>query len=90
MFMFCHKHDLIPKTFADYFNTGSASHFTIPEQLRSIHIYRTFFDHTNTRKYSVRVAGSTVWNNRPVDTTNVPLLHSFKKRLGAHVITLNK
>jgi len=37
----------------------------------------------------VGLAGPTVWNNLPVDITNVPLLRSFKKRLRAYVLTLN-
>src|SRR6218665_1368430 len=86
IFMFCYKHDLLPKTFADYFNTGSASH---SHYTRAASKYRTVFAHMNTRKFSVRVAGPTVWNNLPADITNVPFLHSFKKRLCAYVLTLN-
>ena len=59
IFMFCYKHDFLPKTFADYFNTGSASH---SHYTRAASKYRTVFAHTNTRKFSVRVA-ETVWNS---------------------------
>jgi len=86
VFMFCYKHDLLPKTFADYFNLGSASH---SHYTRTASNYRTIFAHTNTRKFSVKVVGPTVWNNLPADITNVPLLHLFKKRLRAYVLTLS-
>src|SRR6218665_310137 len=77
VFMFCYKHDLLPNTFADYFNLGSVSH---SHYTRTASKYRTIFAHTNTRefKFSVKVVGPTVWNNLPADITNVPLLHLFK------------
>jgi len=86
VFMFCYKHDLLPKTFGDYFNLGSASH---SHYIRTASNYRTILVHTNTRKFSIKVVGSTVWNNLPADITNVPLLHFFKKRLLAYVLTLS-
>src|SRR6218665_2437526 len=86
VFMFCYKHDLLPKTFADYFNLGSASH---SHYTRTASNYRTIFAHMNTRKFSIKVVGPTVWNNLPADITNVPLLHLFKKRLRALVLTLS-
>jgi len=82
--MFCYKHDLLPKTFTDYFNTGSTSH---SHYSRAASIYRIVFAHT--RIFSVKVAGPTVWNNLPADIINVPLFHLFKKRLCAYVLTLN-
>ena len=45
--------------------------------------------YTNTRKFSVKVVGPTVWHNLLADITNVPLLHLFRKRLHAYVLTLS-
>src|SRR6218665_469379 len=62
IFMFCYKNELLSKTFADYFNTGLASH---SHYTRAASKYRSVFAHTNTRKFSVKVAGPTVSNNLP-------------------------
>lgn len=72
--MFCYKSDLLPKTVADCFNTGSASH---SQYTRAASNYRAVIAHTNTRKFAVKVAGINVWNNLPAGITNVPLLHLF-------------
>jgi len=87
--MFCYrpKHDLLPKTFADYFNFGPVSH---SHYTRAASNYRTIFARTNARKFSIigLVAGPTVWNNLPMDIINMPRLHLFYKRLRAYVSTL--
>ena len=55
-FMLCYKHDLLPKTFADYFNLCSASH---SHYIRAASNYRAILAHTKTRKFYVKVAGPT-------------------------------
>lgn len=85
-FMFRYKHDSLPHTFADYFSTGSATH---SYSTRTASNYRPIFAHTNTRKFSIKIAGPTVWNNLPPNIQNVSHLLLFKKLLRAHLLTLN-
>jgi len=42
-----------------------------------------------TLKFSVKVAGPTLWNNLPADIVNAPLIYLFKRHLSAYVLTLN-
>ena len=85
-FMFRYRHDLLPQTFTDYFNTGSATH---SYSTRTASNYRPIFAHTNTRKFSIKITGPTVWNNLPANIHGVSHLLLFKKRLCAHLLTLN-
>jgi Reverse transcriptase (RNA-dependent DNA polymerase) len=81
-FMYRYSHDLLPRTFANYFTTGSVIH---SHNTRTASAYRTIFAHTNTRKFSIKIAGPKVWNNLPTSVTSAPLVCLFKKRLRAHL-----
>src|SRR5688572_13673796 len=59
-FMFHYRHDLLPQTFPDYFNTGSATH---SYSTRTASNYRPIYAPTNTRKFSIKITGPTVSNN---------------------------
>ena len=85
-FMFRYRHGLLPQTFANYFNTGSTIH---SYSTRTASNYRPIFAHTNTRKFSIKTAGPAVWNNLSIDIRDAPNLLLFKKRLRAHLLTLN-
>ena len=85
-FMFRYKHGLLPNTFTDYFKTGSATH---SYSTRTASNYRPIFAHTNTRKFSIKITGPTVWNNLPADILSASHLLLFKKLLRAHLLTLN-
>jgi hypothetical protein len=85
-FMFRYKHGLLPKTFANYFSTGSTIH---SYSTRTASNYRPIFAHTNTRIFSIKIAGPTVWNKLPIDIHDAPNILLFKKRLRAHLLNLN-
>lgn len=74
-FLFRYKHNLLASTctIAGYFNFGLA-YYT-----RTASNYKTIFANMNTRKFSMKVSGLTVWNTLPADILNVSHFHLFKK-----------
>lgn len=82
-FMFHYKHDSVPRTFADSFNTGSAPH---SYSTRTTSNYRPIFAQTNNRKFSIKIAGPSVRNNLPVVIRNVTDLSLFKKLFRTHLL----
>ena len=68
-FMYRFKQGLLPTTFIDYFRTGSAIH---SYNTRTASNYRTIFAHTNTRIFSIKISGPTVWNSLPSFIINAP------------------
>jgi Reverse transcriptase (RNA-dependent DNA polymerase)/Endonuclease-reverse transcriptase len=77
-FMYRYDHGLLPPAFSDFFHQGTEihSHFT-----RNASSYRPVYAHTNTRLFSIKSAGTTIWNKFPSHIRVASNLLLFKKML---------
>src|SRR6218665_1522869 len=77
----------LPKAFSNYFEVVSEvhSHFT-----RRVNDYRIDFARTNTRRFSMKIAGPNIWNDLPADINyGASNLYSFKRLLRAYLTNSN-
>ena len=78
--MFRFNWDQLPKAFPNYFEVVAQvhSHFT-----RRVNDYRVDFTRTNTRRFSMKIAGPNIWNDLPADIglRGASNLYSFKRLL---------
>src|SRR6218665_1154921 len=75
----------LPKAFYNYFEVVSRvhSHFS-----RRVNDYRVDFARTNTRRFSMKIAGPNIWNDLPADICDASNLYSFRL-LGAYLTNSN-
>ena len=83
-FMFAFTHKLLPPNFNDYFQRGSDIH---THYTRSSSNYRPVFALSNSRKFSAKHIGSSVWNKIPNEICQATNLYMFKKMLRTHLIS---
>jgi len=78
LFMFRYHHNLLPKSFTIFFQTGIQihSHYT-----RFSHYYRSHYARIRTKEFSIHCTGPLLWNGLPEELKTLPLLNSFKYQL---------
>jgi len=75
-FMFSYNHSLLPSNFKNYFQCGSDIH---THYTRNSSKYRPPFAHLNSRRFSIKHVGPSVWNEIPTDLCQMFNLCMFKK-----------
>ena len=83
-FMFGFTHKLLPSNFNDYFQRGSDIH---THYTRSSSNYRPALALSNSRKFSAKHIGPSVWNKIPTEICQATNLYMFKKMLRTHLIS---
>src|SRR5688572_13410523 len=83
-FMFGFTHNLLPSDFNDYFQRGSDIH---THYTRSSSNYRPALALSNSRKFSAKHIGPSVWNKIPTEICQATNLYMFKKMLRTHLIS---
>jgi len=86
-FMFRFTHNLLPCAFAGYFSSTSDLH---DHNTRSRGAYRGNFARTNSRLFSIKCVGPSVWNSLSHVIRSLPNLSSFKKSVRAYLIDQNE
>ena len=76
--MYKFSKNLLPPVFINYFQLTSNIHSHSTRQTES---YRGVYARTNSRLFSLRCMGLSVWNNSPVNLRHLPSLHIFKKSI---------
>jgi hypothetical protein len=82
-FLYRYEHGLLPLAFRGFFQHGTEIHSYLTRNAKAL---RPVFAHTNTRLFSIKSAGTTVWNNLAKNIRDAPNLHMFKKMLRLHLI----
>ena len=81
--MFRFNRGKLPKEFSNYLEVVSQvhSHFT-----RRVNDYlKNRFSRTNTRGFSMKIAGPNIWNDLPADICGSSNLYCFKRLLRAYI-----
>lgn len=79
--MYQYDNNLLPAAFSFYFSSLLSSKVT-----RSNRVYTSIFARTNTRKFSIKYQGPSVWNSLPVVVRAATGLAHFKHQVRAHAI----
>jgi len=75
-FMYRYDHGLLPAVYKGFFSLASEIH---AHSTRNSSNYRYIFARTNSRLFSVRATGPSIWNNIPQGIRQSPSLVLFKK-----------
>ena len=78
--MFRFNRGQLPKTFSNYFEVVSEVYFHFTRRVKD---FRIDFARTNTHRFSMKIAGSNIWNDLPADICGASNLYSFKRLLCA-------
>jgi len=84
-FMYKFTHGLLSSGFKDYFCTQSDIH-TYNTRTASHSALSISFARTNSKKKSLKVIGSYLWNDLPLNIRQSPFLASFKYRLKHYLL----
>ena len=82
-FMYRFDHGLLPPVFKGLFNLGSQIH---SHSTRNSSNYISIFARTNSRLFSIRATGPSIWNKIPLEVRQSPSLSLFKKKLRSHLV----
>src|SRR6218665_3241358 len=82
-FMFRYDRGLLPPAYNDFFGHVSKvhSHYT-----RNSTQYRRIFARTNTRRFSIRFLGVSVWEEIPLTIRMSSNVYIFKRKLCTHLV----
>jgi exonuclease III len=85
---FMHRYTFkrLPDVYVNYFNLASDFH---SYNTRNQNTYRSEFARTNSRKFSIKYTGPSVWNGLPHDLRSISSRNSFKKHLKIWLIEQN-
>ena len=75
-FMYRYDHNLLPSVYKGFFSHASEIH---SHSTRNSSNYRCIFARTNSRLFSIRVTGPSIWNKIPQGIRQSPSLVLFKK-----------
>src|ERR1043165_4798785 len=75
-FMYRYDHNLLPSVYKVFFSLASEIH---SHSTRNLSNYRCIFARTNSRLFSIRVTGPSIWNKIPQGIRQSPSLVLFKK-----------
>src|SRR6218665_2721510 len=85
IYVFIKNHcSLLPNNLFDYFTTVSSIN---PYLLRNSNNYRPVACRTNTRKFSIKYTGPSVWNSLPPYLTQTTSILLIKSRLKQYLFT---
>jgi len=81
-FMYKYEHNLLPTVFAKYFILGSQIH---GHCTRYASTYRPAKARTNTRQFTIKIAGPLLWNSIPLAIRLANNYYEFRRKLRQHL-----
>ena len=85
-FMHRYTYNTLPDVYVNYYNLASDFH---SYDTRSVTQYRREFARTNSRKFSIKFTGPSLWNGLPHDLQCISNRTLFKKRLKVWILGQN-
>jgi hypothetical protein len=82
-FMHRYSYNTLPNIYTNFFTSSSDFH---SYNTRNLSLFRSVFARTNSRKFSIRVAGPASWNELPKDLRDISNFNLFKKRVNLWLI----